>query len=126
MATADENTTETTFTISDTQNPQRKFSKKNVSKHFFISKNILLLLSGNTLTKIDLPSQKELEIQHVKNIEFLESGQLLIHYDGTRNNLLEILDRDFSVRQQIGSVIRWQSIEDELIVFQNESGKRIF
>lgn len=123
VSTADENT-ETTFTISDTQDPQRKLSKKNVSKHFFISKDILLLLSGNTLTKIELPSQKELEIQHVKNIEFLESGQLLLHYDGTRNNLLEILDRDFSVRQQIGSVIRWQNTEDELIVFQNEGGKK--
>lgn len=111
--------------ISETQKPFRKIRKTNVSKNFFLSNDVLVLQVGSVFQKIDLKSQKEFEIQNIKTIDFLESEkQLLIHYDSSKNNMLEIYDDQFILRQRIESVLRWQKTEGDLIIFENKGEKK--
>ncbi|WP_343658823.1 prolyl oligopeptidase family serine peptidase [Chryseobacterium sp.] len=107
--------------ISVTQKPFRKIRKTNVSKNFFLRNDILVLQVGSAFQKIDLKSQKESVIQNIKTIDFLEGErQLLIHYDSSKNNMLEIYDDRFILRQRIESVLRWQKTEGDLIIFENK------
>lgn len=107
--------------ISETQKPFRKIRKTNVSKNFFLRNDILVLQVGSVFQKIDLKSQKESVIQNIKTIDFLEGErQLLIHYDSSKNNMLEIYDDRFILRQRIESVLRWQKTEGDLIIFENK------
>jgi len=111
--------------ISETQKPFRKIRKTNVSKNFFLSNDVLVLQVGSVFQKIDLKSQKESEIQNIKAIDFLEGEkQLLIHYDSSKNNMLEIYDDHFILRQRIESVLRWQKTEGDLIIFENKGEKK--
>jgi len=107
--------------ISETQKPFRKIRKTDVSKNFFLRNDILVLQVGSVFQKIDLKSQKESVIQNIKSIDFLEGErQLLIHYDSSKNNMLEIYDDRFILRQRIESVLRWQKTEGDLIIFENK------
>ena len=111
--------------ISETQKPFRKIRKTNVSKKFFLSNDVLVLQVGSVFQKIDLKSQKESEIQNIKTVDFLEDEkQLLIHYDSSKNNMLEIYDDHFILRQRIESVLRWQKTEGDLIIFENKGEKK--
>lgn len=111
--------------ISETQKPFRKIRKTNVSKNFFLSNDVLVLQLGSVFQRIDLKSQKESEIQNIKTIDFLEDEkQLLIHYDNSKNNMLEIYDDHFILRKRIESVLRWQKTEGDLIIFENKGEKK--
>ncbi|CAA7387714.1 Dipeptidyl-peptidase 5 [Chryseobacterium fistulae] len=111
--------------ISETEKPFRKIRKTNVSKNFFLSNDVLVLQVGSVFQKIDLKSQKESEIQNIKTIDFLEDEkQLLIHYDSSKNNMLEIYDDHFILRKRIESVLRWQKTEGDLIIFENKGEKK--
>lgn len=112
--------------ISETRKPFRKIRKANVSKNFFfLSNDVLVLQVGSVFQKIDLRSQKETEIQHIQKIDFVESEKLLLlHYDNSKNNLLEIYDDKFNLKQRIDSVSRWSLTGGDLIVFNAERAKR--
>lgn len=111
--------------ISETQKPFRKIRKTNVSKSFFVNDHLLVLQVGNTIQEIELPSGKESEIKHVKNVEFFETSKLLlIHYDQTKNNLVEVYDARFNLKQRIDSVTRWKETGNDLIVFQSDGADK--
>uniref|UniRef100_UPI0028AF17B1 alpha/beta hydrolase family protein n=1 Tax=Chryseobacterium taichungense TaxID=295069 RepID=UPI0028AF17B1 len=94
-------------------------------KYFFLSNDVLVLWSGNVLQKINLKTFDESEIQNVKAIDFIEDDHLLlVHYDDSKDNVLEIYDNRFFVKQKIESVLRWKKTEGDVIVFKNEGRKK--
>lgn len=116
---------EVSLTISETQKPFRKIRRSSGAKYFFLSNDVLVLWSGNVLQKINLKTFDESEIQNVKAIDFIEDENLLlVHYDNSKNNVLEIYGQKFIVKQKIESVLRWKKTEGEVIVFNSEGKKK--
>ncbi|MGE8514439.1 MAG: alpha/beta hydrolase family protein [Chryseobacterium culicis] len=108
---------ESTMTISDIKPPFRKIIKSGVSKYFFVADDVLIIQKGSKAYRLNLLTEEETEISNVQNIGFIErSGLLLIHFDKTRNNELEIYDQDFRVKQKIQDVSRWTITNDEALV----------
>ncbi|WDF45384.1 prolyl oligopeptidase family serine peptidase [Chryseobacterium sp. KACC 21268] len=113
------------LTISETKRSFRKLRRLSGAKYFFLSNDILVLLAGNVLQKINLKTLTESEIPNVSAIDFIEDENLLlVHYDDSQNNTLEIFDNRFLIKQKIKSVSRWQKTGGELIVFKNEEKKK--
>lgn len=109
---------EPSLTISDTKNPLSKIVKSGISKYFFVKDDMILMQKGNIAYRIDLCTKKETLITNVQNIGTVEGSDLfLIHFDSTRNNELEIYDKNLNLRKTIQSVSRWTVTKDETIVF---------
>ena len=116
---------EVSLTISETQKPFRKIRRPSGAKYFFLGNDVLVLFSGNVLQKINLKTFDESEIQNVKAIDFIEDEKLLlVHYDDSKDNVLEIYDQRFIIKQKIESVLRWKKTEGEVIVFKSEGSKK--
>lgn len=106
------------LTISDTKNPLSKIVKSGISKYFFVKDDIILMQKGNIAYRVDLRTKQETLIFNVQNIGTVEGSDLfLIHFDSTRNNELEIYDKNLKLRKTIQSVSRWAVTKGETIVF---------
>lgn len=111
-----------TLIIGETKRGFKGIRKTNVSKYFFLNDNEIILFYGTVISRLHIPSGRESQVNNVKNCEFIEKKKLLlIHYNETKNNSLEILDSQYALQQRIESVVRWQKTEDEIIVFQNNT-----
>ena len=107
------------YILQNVHDKTQKFERKSIRTSFFMGSEKFAFLSGEQLELINLIDQTIETKDHVKTIDQMKPQSLfLIHYDEHQNNRLEVYGKNGRKIHELENVIRYSTVDEELIVFQ--------
>lgn len=112
------------YILQNVKDQTQKFERKSVKTSFFMGSEKFAFLIGYQLELINLSDSSIESKDHVKTIDQMKPQSLfLIHYDEHQNNRLEVYGKNGKQLQSIDHVIRFLTVENELIAWTKNDSK---